>query len=296
MKLQKRITTIVLVSAFLVLIISAKTDVKIKVKVLEYDSIEKLIDDNKIHVEIKGLGGHTESCVGFDIENKTSDTIRMLLEAGRRLCSKDSTIQDILIVKNRTIVLVPYEQINISGYGFCCQSDHGSPRKVSEFNIGYMAPPEWVKLANVIDKNNFPASAVQHAIWVLSNNHELSSIRSDDMQSIKLLRQTVADIKGIEIPWYTLTYEKDTTRLFSHKAERIIGKFDYYLKTNGVLTINIRNKRGQLISTLIKESMAERGMHSYNLNLLVKGWAKGDYEIFVYENYSNLSTKKKFRL
>jgi hypothetical protein len=262
----------------------------------KYISVEKLISNNSISAEIIGLGGYQENCISFDLRNTTSDTLHVWIEPGRRLISDDSTLQDILLVKESKIELLPNERKNLHGYGFCCEASMHAPGPKSVFSIGTMAPTPWVKLADVINKNNFPPEAIQHAVWVFSNNHALSSVADDNTPATDLLRRTIASIKGIEMPWYSIRYEKDTAMLFSGRPEKVYGTLEYYLKTNAIVTINVRNKNGTLVATLMKAMAHNPGKYLFDVDLPVKNWQKGSYEINIYEDYSNLNLKKKFEL
>lgn len=296
MKLPNKIFKIGFILILFSLIISAKNYTSNPIKKEIFVSIEKLIKENKLEAKINGIGGHTEECVAFDLKNLTADTLYIHLEAGRRLTSIESETQDIFVVKNKAIRLEPHQEKTIIGYGFCCQSSNSSPSIKSEFNIGLMTPPEWLKLAEVIDENNFPSEAIQSAVWVLSNNHKLSSVHHEDLEKIQLLRQTLADIKGIILPWYTLTYQKDTAQLFTDKPDKLISDISYYLKTNSSVHINIRNAQGNLVYTVAKRINPGRGQHSFHLRLPVNNWPKGEYALYIYEDDNNLNTKKIFEL
>lgn len=262
----------------------------------EFLSISKQIENNKLTAEIKGKGGYQENCLSFELKNLTPDSLYVKLEPGRRIVCEDSSFQDIFIVKEKMIILPPLASLTTDGYGFCCRASKGSPARNVKFNIGYMAPPEWIELAEVINQNNFPISAIQHAIWVISDNHSITSIHDEKMEEIDLLRKTVAKIKGIVLPWYTITYEKDTAMLFSERPEKLYGKINYYTNKNAIISINIRSPKGRLMTTLIEEERTHQGDHEYKLDLNVKGWPKGDYDICVYEDFSNLNFKKRFTI
>ncbi len=262
----------------------------------KFISIEKLLKNNSVRGEISGLGGYQEYCIEFDITNNTADTLPVLIEPGRRLVSDDSTQQDILLVKEIRTLLLPRETKKLKGYGFCCEASMRSPGSRSGYSVGYMAPKPWIQLAEVINKNNFPPQAIQYAVWVLSDNHDISSIYGDNAESIDLLRRTVASIKGIELPWYSIAYEKDTAMLFSGRAERLWGTLEYHLKTNAIITINVRNKNGAIVAIIMKAMAHNPGPYLFDVDLQVKNWPKGDYEVSIYEDYSNLNLRKKFTL
>ncbi len=259
-------------------------------------SVETLVKENKVSVNIIGKGGHSEECIDFLIESKTKDTLFVLVEPGRRLVSDDSTLQDILILKKYEIELPPFASVNISVYGFCCQSSNSSPAPKSLFRIGLMAPKNWVKLAEFIDRNNFKSGAVQNAVWVLSDNHPVSSIYAKAKDSEYRLKKFVAELKGEELPWYSLTYKRDTARLFSGKPEKIFGKINYHLKHNTVLSVIIKNEYNETITTLIKEVAKGPGDYIYYVDMSVLSWPKGKYTIYFIEDYSNINLKKNFSL
>ncbi len=262
----------------------------------KYKSIEKFITENKVEAEIISKGGHQEKCITLNLRNITPDTLYIVLEPGRRLISEDTTLQDILIVKQELMALYPRQQLSINGYGFCCEATMHSPNVKSIFSVGYMAPPTWVKLAKTINENNFPTNAVQSAIWVLSNNHQISSIVDEDPERVQLLKNTVASILGLEIPWYSISYEKDSVRVFSDRPKRVWGKIDYTIKNNSVVNVNVRNKSGKVMTTLVKGASKGPGEYVFDASVNVKDWPKGDYAIFIYEDFSNLNCKKEFKL
>ncbi len=258
--------------------------------------IQECLDSNFIVTDVKSLGGHQEECVVLSIKNIADKDLNVVLEPGRRLVSSDSTFQDILIVKKRVVLVNKGEKENIKGYGFCCQSSNASPCVDAVFGIGQMASDSLVKLSKIINQNDFPSSAVQHAIWVISDGHSLSSVYDANKKSLRILQETLAEIMDVEIPWYSLTYVQDTAQVFSDRPKTIYGDFEYYIKNNSVITINIRNQRGEVVKTLIKQKPENRGLYTYSLSLNVVNWPKGIYEIYVYTDFGQTILKKEFEL
>ncbi len=262
----------------------------------KYISVEQLLKAGNLTAQIKSKGGHKGDCVEFDIKNMTPDTLFVHLEAGRILVPEDSSMQDIFLAKNIRIDLEPYKTKKFTAFGFCCKSSKSSPAKDIKFDIGKMAPPEWLKLAEIIDKNDFPLSSIQSAVWAVSDNHPVSSIYDENNIEILELRRTVSEIRGEEIPWYSLIFEEDTNSLFSHIPERLVGELDYYIRNNAVVTINIRNKNGQIVTYLVDDVVVNPGNYTYDLDLNVKGWPRGEYDVYVYTDFSNVNIKKTFKL
>jgi hypothetical protein len=262
----------------------------------EYKSIEELVNNGKISAKIEGTGSYQEDCINLHLENTTKDTIFILIEPGRRLISEDSVYQDILILKSYEIIVSPLASLFLKVYGFCCQSSHSAPKIGALFSIGKMAPEKWVKLAEYTNGKNFPPGALQHAVWVISDDHPISSIHHDKADKVYELKKFVANLKNIELPWYSLTFEKDTSRLFSGRAEKLWGTIDYRVKNNTVISINIRDSNGTVVKELIKEVAKGPGTYRYRIELSVTNWPKGEYSVYIIEDYSNINSIKKFNL
>ena len=261
----------------------------------KFVSIQTLLDQKMIEVEVQSLGGHEGECIVFNIKNLQNKPLKVLIESGRRLLSNDTMIQDILIVKKEEFILASKQLIHKLGTGFCCQSNNHSPKSKDVFDVGRMAPPSWIELANVIDQNNFPLDAVQSAVWAISNNHEISSIYDENMESIRLLRETVAKIKGEELPWYRLKYRKDNSRLFTHEPMEISGSFDYYIKNNTTLSASVLQD-GKMLVSLVKNEPVGTGQHQYTFNLRIENWPEGKYSFCLIDGAGSLVATKDFVL
>lgn len=260
-------------------------------------SISKYVSERKLQTKIKGVGGHQENCIEFELKNSCNETLYVYIEPGRRVVSKDTTLQDIFIVKQLKIILFPKETKKVLAYGFCCEATMHSPPANSEFDLGFMTPPDWIKLAELINGNNFPVSAIQSAVWVMSDNHPISSIYHENNDDIDLLKRTVASLKGVELPWYSFTYEKDTAMLFSNRYDKIWGDIEYSVRNNSIVTINVRNKQGKLMTSFNQQAAIQGpGKYKFKLELPINNWPKGDYDLYIYEDFSNLILMKTFKL
>ncbi len=260
-----------------------------------YVSIGKLVQQGLLDVKVERLHS-LKNGLAVSMENKTTDSIKVWIEPGRRFIAKDSIYQDWFIADERMITIVPLGMAEEDLLGFCCQVHDRGPAEGAKYSIGYMAPESWIQLATLIKEGDYPRGASQHAVWCLSDNLPSYSIYDEDEKNVRPLRELVAKLKGEQVPWYMLSYQKDTTRLFSDIAERLIGKIDYYLPNSSIVTINIRSSTGEVVKVLAKESGLGPGMHTIPVDLNVKGWPKGKYEVMVYTDYATLISKSVFKL
>lgn len=254
--------------------------------------IEELINNNKVRVTINGKVQFNGQCLSFNLENLTADTLVVSLQSGNRLKSNHADFQNIFIIKSNTIQLLPHQTKINSGHVFYYES----PSSILNENQGEMTQENWLKLAEIIDANDFGIDAIQAAIWCITDNHPVSSIQSSDMKNIQLLRRIVTEIQKNELTWYYLTSSQDTTEVYPEKHKNLIGNIEFYLLSNSIITINIRNKQGEIMTTLLEESHVGVGKHVFSINVSVSSWPEGEYTLYVYENYTKVNSKKTFEL
>jgi hypothetical protein len=268
-----------------------------QVKAQEFISIQTLAEKGLLAVEVKSLGGFSGSCVEFSIENKTSESLGVWVEAGRRLLSDNVNSQDILIVKDIKLSLLANGSQTVKAYGFCCQSSKAAPRAEETFQLGFIAPVDWLSLTDFIKANNFDESDVQLAVWCISDQHNPASLCATEKNTPAYeLKKKVAEIRKLNVPWYCIKYEPDELLLFSHRHEFVSGNVDFQVRRYCSVTIQIRSETGRLIKTLVNEMPYTEGKYEIALNQKVKGWAKGKYTIHVIEDGSNLIQKTEFIL
>ena len=236
-----------------------------------YISLKQASENRQIEFRARSLGGYSGYCVEVSIQNMSNDSIFLFVEAGRRLIAKDSVFQDILVAKNEKIALPPMGAKKTIVYGFCCQSGDLSPVIDAEYLIGFMAPQTWLIFANFINDNAFSDRSVQHAIWVLSNGHPVSSITNEKEQDWQL-RNKVCELIGYEDPWYSIFYVTDSTMVFTNRIERVTGEIPFYVKNNSSISVRLINERGHLVRILQQPSIYGPGEYFYSVDINVRGW------------------------
>lgn len=263
---------------------------------VKFISIEKLVSSQMVDATFSGLGGHSGDCMQMVVKNRKSDSVFVWVEGGRRLTSEDEGLQDIFLAKNAALALAPGQTDSIPLFGFCCQASKGGPKKKSKFNVGFMAPAIWIAFANFVEKHNFPTGALQSAVWVLSDNHDISSIYADDASAIKPLKEKLGELLNIEVPWYSYTYVDEPEELFSDEAENVHGEVEFYLSTNTIISVLIKDPRGGNFLKLIDGIGYDPGTYTFSLDTDVRYWPRGKYTLVVYEEGGRPITKQVFDL
>ena len=247
-------------------------------------SIEKAFTNKLIKLDIKGKGGYQGPCISMQMKSQITDSMIVYVEAGRRLDSKDSTQQDILVVKDLFVMLSSMQEKTVDVTGYCCQAHNGAPKEKSIFFVGMSAEKNLYELGRYLNKAKLNSSSIQNAVWCISDNNELSSVTDDGSEEVGKLRRFLSKLKGIEMPWYNIFYKKEKGVLFSGKPEKVTGNIDYYISDFSQVIVNIRDMKGSIVKSFPVGSQVARGNHTFNLNWDASQMPKGKYVIFVYEN------------
>jgi len=263
-------------------------------------SIEEAVKSGMFKAEVKGIGGYSGECITLNVVNLSSIDTTIYIEAGRRLNSVDSTVQDILVVREVPLLVRAGEEKNINLFGFCCQATNAGPGKDEEFTLGQMADSNLVKLAVFLNQNSFDLSTIQNAVWVVSNNHPLASVHSADVSKRKELRKLhtlLASIKllPVNFSWYTLTYKTDTTRLFSGVADSLFGDFDYSLWKNCAVSLTLNDSKGKVIDHFFVNKGHNPNSYSYEIKMSVASLPKGKYFVRLIAD-NQMKSEKVFEL
>lgn len=265
-----------------------------KRNVVEEIRIADLLKSGRISLELTALGGYQNKCVELKLLNRSADSTLVLLEAGRKLIAEDSSMQDILVVHEELIHLAPHQEKRLAVTGFCCRAHRSSPAKNTHFQLGPMAPTAWIEVAVHISRSSYSPSAIQSAVWALSDDHSIAAITTSEKGINNPLRSLVAKVKNIPLPWYSIAYEPDTSRLFSNKPQRIWGEVEYYVPNNGQVTLLIKDAKGRSIRTLFNAQNAHPGTYTYFVDESLKGWKNGSYTLMLYADQGNLILRREF--
>jgi hypothetical protein len=247
-------------------------------------TVEKAALTKIIKLNIKGKGGYQGQCISMQMKSQQADSLIVYLEAGRRLDSKDSTQQDILIVKDMFVLLLPKQEKTVDVTGFCCQAKNKAPAVNAEFLVGALADSNLYALGRFINSIKLSNPTIQSAVWSISDKHEISSITDDGTKECTALKKFVAKLKGIEVPWYNIFYKQKKDTLFSGEPQMVTGNVEYYVNDNSMVMANIRDEQGTIVKSFLQGKAVQRGNHTFNMNWDVSNMPKGKYTLYVYQN------------
>lgn len=258
--------------------------------------LQQLLDSNIVSGFAKGLGGYQGKSARVILTNLSSRKLTVTIENGRRLLCSDTTMQNLLIVKDGEIALGPYETDSIEVEAFCCNATRHAPAENSGFRLNERDRKSWLPLTELFNRKKFDNSSIQNAIWAVSDNRPLSAVFATNDADNQLLRQTVAAIKNEPVPWYYVEYFPAETELVSDKPKLLWGEFGYSVNGNSMVSIVVKNELNEVVKIMREGQPNSSGSHIYTLSLDVMGWKKGKYKVQVISDYSNVAASLPFEL
>jgi hypothetical protein len=241
----------------------------------KHSSLEEMVREKQLGINICGMGGYQGDCIMMSFYNLAPDTSFLRLEPGRILASADTLAQDILITREELITLAPGERRSIMAFGFCSEANKAAPDSAGLFNLGEMADSSLVVLAEFLnDKgNNYPEDAIQHAVWCMTDDYELSEIYNADFAGTAELLELVAGLKGIQYTW-------DENRNVIQAPESriaISGEVEIFIPNACLVDIYICDQDGKKWEILEEKVPYKPGIFQYTFRIMAINWPGGTY-------------------
>jgi hypothetical protein len=260
-------------------------------------NLQKAVAQNLVKAKAVSLGGHQGYCINLNLVNQSPDSLVVIIEAGRRLNSVDEQNQDILIVKQEIIVLGKFENRWTKVKGYCCQANNHSPSQNATYEINTLADSGLVILARYLNAGQFDPNVEQQAIWAISDMKPTANITDKNDTLALPVRKLVAALKGEPVPWYTViskTFVFNTGAMQNY-PQLLRGKLNYSNNKDNYVTLFILDKNGKEVCLLKSQWLKACANEEYELNVPVKGLAKGKYVIGLRTAEREL-TKREFEI
>lgn len=110
--------------------------------------------------------------VEISIQNNTNKTIETVVEKGTILESQNPSTQDMVVSKDLTLRVDPYEYLDPPLSAFCIEYSKDAPNTGDFFKPpNKIAHGDLMKIVNYIDRNNLHNNmAAQIAVWSITDN------------------------------------------------------------------------------------------------------------------------------
>ncbi|WMX17237.1 MULTISPECIES: hypothetical protein [unclassified Aureispira] len=205
--------------------------------------------------------------------------IYVYFPTGLQFASRDSSEQDQIILQERTLLVKAGRTISPTFVSYCTQSNHRSPGKESQFDLKENANGKLLELASFLSTIKDINYTAQHAVWTVTNDHDLKGLHHDDLKTAIKIQKFVADLTGKPLPKYTVRYKDGRERQVAFTGEAIViyGHHEYILKEDATVTCQIFNEAGEMVQQVFKDMTQKGGKIRFNFKLKALDLPQGKY-------------------
>jgi hypothetical protein len=256
-------------------------------------TLDDLENQYGVHYTLTALGGYQQYCLSLSLSNTTNDSIGIYIEPGRVLVCDSSYMQDLIVMRALYFKVSPREESRNSLFAFCCRAKKMPPSKNTRFENGYLDRDGLGMLAAFVSQGNYLSKDIQSSVWAISDNRPIASICDGGTSPLK---KWLVKMLNKPNPWHCIEYDRADTSVLQSRHLRVTGVFSFKVSHYATLIIQVRTKEGHIVDYIQRNALYTAGDFDYPLDLDVKGWPKGVYEILVFEDGNRINQPTFFDL
>lgn len=220
---------------------------------------------------------HLGQCLALEVTNTRRSPVVISIMPGQRMIPQDETTQEMIITEQQILTLYPGETHEIPLFAMCGERSDGSPSTDEAFIIGEMARQEIREMASYIYKKNYQHSAGQSAMWVVTDNADLTLINHSESFIANDLRQKAAALSGQ--PFVPYVQENNNNGLST-----MSGQFAYRVREQGFGTLKLYDPSGAVVEVIFDRMQLKPGVYTFRFSAEGISLESGTYKLKLFLN------------
>lgn len=258
-------------------------------------TLQELIQNPKVSVNVTSNGRYTGSSVSIEIESSFSKDITMEIPQGTLFYPENDNEQTLVLPQTEMIAINKKSKKSLLVKGFCSESSDKCPTDGGGFKIGNSKNKKLKQLFAYLKTKKFDNHQIQESIWCVTDGKSIGNINEEEIK----LRETVAEITGGTIPWQSTRREitVDENQNIVPEPVQITGQIKFGTKRITKVKSKIIRENGELIHEFAKVmTMPKADDITLNFNIKVKGWEQGKYFVVYFTDKNRELVKQEFTL
>lgn len=244
----------------------------------------------------KTAQSYNDKGLALVIENKSRQTLALQVDPALIFTPEDTTYQDLVIAGNVSTTIAPGASGRVLLQSYCAKSYARAPSTGLAFRFSHKGDSTMIKLLHFIGVHAVNKEVAQHAIWVLTNGHELGAVYdpAQDEASRRMIA-FMAALLGQQLPDYYKLYYIDTAPgrpVFRRRALKIFADFRWTLEQPCQLTLAVYDSTGRIVDKMFEHKDFKRGRYELTAKFESADVAAGNYYIRLLGDGRVLEEKK----
>ncbi len=256
--------------------------------------LQEALNKKWISLKATSIGGYQGETVFIEVKNLTGKELNLEIEPGMRLKAGEDKYQDLLVVKSEELIVNAGQTSTKKIHAYCCESSDLSPKSNLIYKPGTNTEPGLTEIAKYISNNfgELNKSAVQQAIWAISNKHPSAAISVVGEKEMTL-KKLVCSIKNEPIPWYMIKQKiyQLPNGIIQTCNDSLLGSFSYNNTAWRYTYLNIYNEKDKAVYMSIGSWLPPGNNINYAVNLPIKNLPPGKYYLRLENEFEILSNK-----
>ncbi|MEO1259702.1 MAG: hypothetical protein AAFZ15_12935 [Bacteroidota bacterium] len=242
--------------------------------------LHEALEKGYVTLEVVGAGGYNGDCLKVKLENLHRRSLAVVVPAGQIFEPGDSSLQNIMVAKEETILVEKGQHRIAKLFGFCVEAGDGSPGKETPFRVGKMATGNLLAFARYLsNEQRYKNEYAQSAVWAVSDDERLEGIGD------AALANYLADMLDKPRPQYNVQYRQpDQSRILPgtpvrhlQEAFSMNGLFYYTLDRDRMVNFEIYDETGERVHAFYENRRQKRGYHKFRFEFEISGLDPGKY-------------------
>lgn len=238
-----------------------------------YDLAEAL-EKGFVKLEASGTGGHTNQSLSIRLTNLHKKKWELVIPAGFLFQSQDTSEQDLLVVRARTLKMEKGKNPKLRLHALCTQANNASPGLGSTFLAYQLASGPLLSLAQYLHKKRLSDAEAQDAVWAITDNHPISYIGNSDLAAF------MAELLGKRLPGYTIEHQgrsRPGQPAFRDEPALVHGLLEYQTSTDCQASFGLYNAEGEQVVVGFENQTQRAGRHRFKFHFEILNLPKGKY-------------------
>ena len=166
-------------------------------------SLKRALATKTVSLSAVSNGGWRGKSIKLALTNNTAKELTIDVDPGLIFVPDDTTYQDLVLLGGETLAVGPSSRIETDLQTLCGKSYAKTPWPRLQYRYNKQGDSNMVKTLKYANTNNIPPEVTQHAVWMFTCGHCLSTVYSSEYPRMSEdLVQYIASVKKMKVPLY----------------------------------------------------------------------------------------------